>query len=314
MRRHLRTPSGDPGSHADKARSTLSLAGRRAADATLVQRSRAPLSRPRDDGATASPLPGEMKHALHRLAPAARHPHPVGFGNGVARVLEIYLVTLAGIVLGQIAPGPNLLAVAGAALGQDRRTAFFLALGVATAIFVWVTVAAFGLAALLKLYPSLLTVMKFLGGGYLCFLSIRALIAAWRGGETCLPGESGGADAARGVAARVAGQSHQPEIRPHVERGRDLPLRDRACRPRRCSALRLSASCPPWRSTAPMGRCSRAVSPSAPMPASRAGWRLCSGSPSGRSAASSWPMRSARSASSSSVNPRTPPPVSAARS
>ena len=33
-------------------------------------------------------------------------------------MLETYLITLAGIVLGQIAPGPNLLAVAGAALGQ----------------------------------------------------------------------------------------------------------------------------------------------------------------------------------------------------
>ncbi|HZH52239.1 MAG TPA: LysE family transporter [Microvirga sp.] len=98
-------------------------------------------------------------------------------------MLKIYLITLAGIVLGQISPGPNLLAVAGAALGQGRRAAFFLALGVATAIFVWVTVAAFGLAALLALYPSLLTVMKLLGGGYLLFLSIKALIAAWRGGD-----------------------------------------------------------------------------------------------------------------------------------
>ncbi len=98
-------------------------------------------------------------------------------------MLETYLITLAGIVLGQIAPGPNLLAVAGAALGQGRRAAFFLALGVASAIFVWVTVAAFGLAALLAVYPSLLTIMKFIGGGYLCFLALRSLVAAWRGGN-----------------------------------------------------------------------------------------------------------------------------------
>jgi threonine/homoserine/homoserine lactone efflux protein len=96
-------------------------------------------------------------------------------------VLEIYLITLAGIVLGQIAPGPNLLAVAGAALGQGRRAAFFLALGVATAIFIWVTLAAFGLAAILTIYPSLLTAMKLIGGGYLCFLALKSLVAAWRG-------------------------------------------------------------------------------------------------------------------------------------
>jgi threonine efflux protein len=98
-------------------------------------------------------------------------------------MLEVYLVTLAGLVLGQMAPGPNLLAVAGAALGQGRRAAVFVTLGVATAIFVWVSVAAFGLASVLALYPSLLTAMKLLGGGYLCWLALNGLRAAWRGGD-----------------------------------------------------------------------------------------------------------------------------------
>jgi threonine efflux protein len=98
-------------------------------------------------------------------------------------MLEVYLVTLAGLVLGQMAPGPNLLAVAGAALGQGRRAAVFVTLGVATAIFVWVTVAACGLATLLAVYPSLLTAMKLLGGGYLCWLALNGLRAAWRGGD-----------------------------------------------------------------------------------------------------------------------------------
>lgn len=98
-------------------------------------------------------------------------------------MLEIYAVTLAGVLLGQIAPGPNLLAVAGAALGQGRRAAVLVALGVATAIFIWVTVAAFGLATLLIIYPPLLTAMKLLGGGYLCYLAVKALLTAGRGGE-----------------------------------------------------------------------------------------------------------------------------------
>lgn len=97
-------------------------------------------------------------------------------------MLEIYLVTLLGVALGQVSPGPNLLAVAGAALGQGRRSAAYVALGVATAIFVWVSLASFGLATLLTVHPSLLTAMKLLGGFYLCYLALRALRASWRGG------------------------------------------------------------------------------------------------------------------------------------
>lgn len=98
-------------------------------------------------------------------------------------MLEAYLITAVGVALGQVAPGPNLLAVAGVALGQGRRPAVFVAFGVATAIFLWVTITAFGLATLIALYPGLLTAMKLLGGGYLCFLAAKSLLAAWRGGD-----------------------------------------------------------------------------------------------------------------------------------
>ena len=94
---------------------------------------------------------------------------------------EIVLVALAGTVLAQIAPGPNLLAVAGAALGQGRRAALFTVAGVAAAIFVWVALFAFGLGAVLALYPSLLTVMKLAGGAYLLVLGLKGLRAAWAG-------------------------------------------------------------------------------------------------------------------------------------
>lgn len=98
-------------------------------------------------------------------------------------MLEAYLVTLGATVLGQMAPGPNLLAVAGAALGQGRRTAAFTVLGIASAIFVWVALTAFGLAAVLAVYPSLLTAMKLVGGAYLGWMAVKALRAAWHGSE-----------------------------------------------------------------------------------------------------------------------------------
>jgi threonine/homoserine/homoserine lactone efflux protein len=98
--------------------------------------------------------------------------------------VSIYLVTLAGVLLAQIAPGPNLLAVAGAALGQGLRAATFVSLGVATAIFVWVTVTTFGLATLLVIYPPLLIAMKIIGGGYLIFLAAKAFRSALQGKDS----------------------------------------------------------------------------------------------------------------------------------
>ena len=98
-------------------------------------------------------------------------------------MLNAYLVTLAGLILAQLSPGPALLAVAGTALGQGRRLSFFVSLGVASAIFAWVLITALGFGGLLKLYPSVLTAMKLLGGGYLVFLGAKSLASAIRGGE-----------------------------------------------------------------------------------------------------------------------------------
>ncbi|WP_196260638.1 LysE family translocator [Pelagibacterium limicola] len=101
-------------------------------------------------------------------------------------MIEVYAIALVAVVLAQITPGPNLLAVAGAALAQGRRAALYVTLGVASAIFLWVTAAAMGLAVLLTVYPALLTALKLIGGGYLCYLSARALYGVWRGGRPAI--------------------------------------------------------------------------------------------------------------------------------
>jgi len=97
-------------------------------------------------------------------------------------MIEIFGMVLGAVALAQIAPGPNLLAVAGVALNQGRGAALWVAAGVATAIFIWVAAMAGGLGTLIALYPELITAMKLLGGGYLCFLAFKAFRAAWRGG------------------------------------------------------------------------------------------------------------------------------------
>lgn len=96
-------------------------------------------------------------------------------------MIEVFAMALAAVAIAQIAPGPNLLAVAGVALRQGRGAAVWVAAGIATAIFIWVALMAAGLGALIALYPGLIVAMKFLGGGYLAFLAFKAFRAAWRG-------------------------------------------------------------------------------------------------------------------------------------
>lgn len=93
-------------------------------------------------------------------------------------MLKVYLLTLTGVTLAQIAPGPNLLAVAGTALGQGTRAALFVTLGMVSAVFAWMTLTTLGLASLIALYPPVLTAMKLLGGIYLLFVAAKALRSA----------------------------------------------------------------------------------------------------------------------------------------
>lgn len=103
-------------------------------------------------------------------------------------MIEIYLIALAGVVLGQLAPGPNLLAVASAALGAGRRQALAVAAGVASAVLGWVALATLGLAAFIALHPGVLVAMKLVGGAYLVWIAARALRAALAGGPVALGG------------------------------------------------------------------------------------------------------------------------------
>ena len=96
-------------------------------------------------------------------------------------MLEAYVTTLVGVALAQASPGPNFLAVVGAALGTGRRAAMWTVLGISSGMVVWALLAAFGLGALVTAAPATLTWMKLLGGAYLVRLALGALLAAWRG-------------------------------------------------------------------------------------------------------------------------------------
>jgi threonine efflux protein len=93
-------------------------------------------------------------------------------------VFDVAAVFL-GIFLAQVSPGPNLIAVSSAALGSGRTPGLATAAGVATGVFVWAILFAFGIGTLLDSFPWTITGMRFLGGGYLVYLGLRALRSAF---------------------------------------------------------------------------------------------------------------------------------------
>lgn len=92
-------------------------------------------------------------------------------------MLDVATVFL-GIILAQVSPGPNLMAVASAALGTGRTSGVATAAGVATGVFVWAILFSFGIRAVLQAFPQAITAMRFIGGGYLLFLGLKALRSA----------------------------------------------------------------------------------------------------------------------------------------
>ena len=95
-------------------------------------------------------------------------------------MFEAFAAALIATAAAQIVPGPNFVAVVAAALGQGRRAAIFVTLGVSSGVMVWVTAVAFGLAVVLAAFPVLLTFMKIIGGCYLLYVAAKALRTAFR--------------------------------------------------------------------------------------------------------------------------------------
>ncbi len=89
-------------------------------------------------------------------------------------MIEIATVML-GVILAQISPGPNLVAVASSSLSSGRTAGIFTALGVAAAIFFWASLFALGVGAILVTFPEFITAMRFIGGFYLLYIGINSL-------------------------------------------------------------------------------------------------------------------------------------------
>ncbi|MEU9794161.1 leucine efflux protein LeuE [Streptomyces sparsogenes] len=117
--------------------------------------------------------------------------------------LSTYLAGLALIIL---LPGPNSLYVVSVAARRGVRSGYRAALGVVCGDTALMVLSAGGVASLLQASPTLFTVVKFTGAGYLSWLAVGMLRGAWRLWRARGSRGEGGleARAAAGVAAAAA--------------------------------------------------------------------------------------------------------------
>jgi threonine/homoserine/homoserine lactone efflux protein len=79
-----------------------------------------------------------------------------------------------------ISPGPATMALIGTSMHLGRAAGLSLAMGVLTGSFIWASLTALGLAALLTAYAGILTLLKILGGLYLLWLAYKSIRSAMR--------------------------------------------------------------------------------------------------------------------------------------
>ncbi|KUN08402.1 hypothetical protein AQI95_08510 [Streptomyces yokosukanensis] len=87
---------------------------------------------------------------------------------------------LAGLVLIVLLPGPNSLYVLSVAARRGVRAGYTAAAGVFCGDTVLMTLSAAGVASLLKANAVLFGIVKYAGAGYLTWLAIGMLRAAWQ--------------------------------------------------------------------------------------------------------------------------------------
>ena len=90
-----------------------------------------------------------------------------------------------------VAPGPDTALTIRNTLRGGRRSGVLTGVGVVGGQTVWAIATAAGVAALLHASEPAFVALKVVGAGYLVFLGIQALLAAFRGGEPALYGLTG---------------------------------------------------------------------------------------------------------------------------
>ena len=104
------------------------------------------------------------------------------------------ITDLTTFVLGTIfivlLPGPNSLYVMTVAARYGIAAGYRGAAGIVVGDLILMTLAATGVASLLRAHPAILSALKYAGAGYLVFLGVgllRAAVSNWRGTDTHAP-------------------------------------------------------------------------------------------------------------------------------
>ncbi|QIB36365.1 LysE family translocator [Ancylobacter pratisalsi] len=100
--------------------------------------------------------------------------------------IETWLTFVAASAVLLMIPGPTILLVVSYALGQGRRVALPVAIGVTLGDFTAMTLSMLGLGALLATSAALFTALKWIGACYLIWLGIKL----WRSGGQARLGEA----------------------------------------------------------------------------------------------------------------------------
>ena len=96
----------------------------------------------------------------------------------------VVLTIFAGVILAQITPGPNLMAIAAVSLGVGRAAGIAAAFGIAVGVLGWAVGFAFGMGAFVAAFPETLVALRLIGGGYFLYLGLMALRRSFSGSRT----------------------------------------------------------------------------------------------------------------------------------
>jgi threonine/homoserine/homoserine lactone efflux protein len=86
-----------------------------------------------------------------------------------------FLLFMAGSLALNITPGPDMTFVLAQSAHRGTRAGVAAALGIGAGTFFHMTLAAFGLAALFKIYPVAFDVVRYVGAGYLVWIAVGML-------------------------------------------------------------------------------------------------------------------------------------------
>ena len=81
-------------------------------------------------------------------------------------------------LLACISPGPDFAVITRNTLAYSRRIGFFTTLGCGCGILMHTTYCALGLAALLIKFPHVFLIVRYIGGAYLSYLGLKALLSS----------------------------------------------------------------------------------------------------------------------------------------